>query len=448
MKKYLFLIVIFLSVSGTFAIQKPSRALADHCICCCPTCSGLIASCSGGCGCTSTQQTEADITHITNEFTYHREWLTRIVWESHLLPAMLKMTEQLTTTAVTQTASIGMLFDAKHQLESQRLLQVMQADIHKAYQPSEGLCEIGTNTRALAASEQNKKFAEIALSSYAITRNLLSGDAISGNGESSDRASRWASVRSTYCNPADNSGGFSNLCSGSDTARFNKDISYTNTIDTPYTIDDTNFDGAAAASANEQDLISLQSNLYGHKIIPRFNDLYFMAAQNGDMVDDGAFLYMDMRSLIAQRQVAMASFQAIAAAKAAGEDSVQPYMRALYTEMGLTEAQANELLGPRPSYYAQMELLTKKLYQNPNFYTNLYDKPANVDRKFVAMQAIGLMQKRDSFESLLRSEMSQSLWLELATEELQQKYENDSMSRGNRGNGGNLYIREVIEALQ
>jgi len=61
-----------------------------------------------------------------------------------------------------------------------------------------------------------------------------------------------------------------------------------------------------------------------------------------------------------------------------------------------------------------MELLTKKIYQNPDFYTNLYDKPANVSRKGVAMQAIGLMQKFDMLKSTLRKEASLSVLLELA----------------------------------
>ena len=59
-----------------------------------------------------------------------------------------------------------------------------------------------------------------------------------------------------------------------------------------------------------------------------------------------------------------------------------------------------------------MEVLTKKLYQNPSFYTELYDKPANVERKRVALQAIDLMQKRDIYQSLLRSESILSLMLE------------------------------------
>ena len=63
--------------------------------------------------------------------------------------------------------------------------------------------------------------------------------------------------------------------------------------------------------------------------------------------------------------------------------------------------------------------------KNPNFYTNLIVKPANVQRKGVALQAIGLMQKFDMLKSYLRSEASLSVLLELAVIDLQDDVENE-----------------------
>jgi hypothetical protein len=67
----------------------------------------------------------------------------------------------------------------------------------------------------------------------------------------------------------------------------------------------------------------------------------------------------------------------------------------------------------RPSYMAQMEMLTKRIYQDPNFFVGLYDTPANVKRKGAALQAIGLMLDRDIYDSQVRSEMLMSQLLEL-----------------------------------
>ena len=71
-----------------------------------------------------------------------------------------------------------------------------------------------------------------------------------------------------------------------------------------------------------------------------------------------------------------------------------------------------------------MELLNKKIYQRPEFYTNLYDKPANVDRMRAAMRSVGLMQKWDMFNSRLRSEMLLSVAAELELAKEQERVQN------------------------
>ncbi|MGH1456391.1 MAG: hypothetical protein ACRBDI_06390 [Alphaproteobacteria bacterium] len=104
------------------------------------------------------------------------------------------------------------------------------------------------------------------------------------------------------------------------------------------------------------------------------------------------------------------------------EDSGWAYMKALMMEFGITDEngdgnvhdEIDRMLGERPSYYAQMEVLTKKIYQNPNFYTNLYDKPANVERIGASIDAITLMNQRDRFESMLRQEMLSAVLVEEA----------------------------------
>ena len=59
------------------------------------------------------------------------------------------MANQLTAVMTQQVFAIGKLFDAKHQLETQRLLQQKYARAHKDYHPSEQMCEIGTFSRDL-----------------------------------------------------------------------------------------------------------------------------------------------------------------------------------------------------------------------------------------------------------------------------------------------------------
>lgn len=87
------------------------------------------------------------------------------------------------------------------------------------------------------------------------------------------------------------------------------------------------------------------------------------------------------------------------------ENEVVDYL-GLNTAVGSTGEQNTDL-----SHFAQLEILAKKIYQNPNFYAGLYDTPANIKRKSAALKAIELMLDRAIYESQLRQEMSMSVLL-------------------------------------
>ena len=167
---------------------------------------------------------------------------------------------------------------------------------------------------------------------------------------------------------------------------------------------------------DEEDVFALASNLFAHEVLPRIKDTALSVPQTRR--ERGDNVYLDLRSIAAKSSVAQNSFAAIAGMKSSGtphvaSEGVQPFLYNVVNELGIDDAEVQEILGVRPSYFAQMEVLTKKLYQNPNFYTDLYDKPTNVDRKEAALQAIGLMQDRDIYRSLLRSEAILSVLLEM-----------------------------------
>ena len=135
---------------------------------------------------------------------------------------------------------------------------------------------------------------------------------------------------------------------------------------------------------------------------------------------------METRALAAKRSIAFNSFAAQAAMRSEGAPSVVPYMTQILEEMGVEKLQIDRMLRGAPSYNTQMEILTKKLYQSPNFYSDLYDKPINIDRKDTSMQAIALMQKRDMYASQLRSEANTAIWLETLVEDSQNYHGNEA----------------------
>ncbi len=428
-----------------FAPLSPARAGFAVCGVCNGACNFGNIACDTGCTRTSEVNTEITNQWLDQRFTMHRNWMVNVLFAQTILPSMQRMAEQLTAAAMHQILAVGMLLDAKHQLETQRLFQQMMAQAHKDYHPSEGMCTFGSVTRSLAAADRNMDLSAVGISTRVLQRELLSGDAVAGNGRTSDYLSRIAQFREVYCARGDNGLGLGALCPNvpADPGRVNNDISYTNVLEGPLTLQ-LNFTpggdvdhGDRGTTASEEDILALASNLYAHKVPPAI-PAAFLSNEAGVPNTEGVTNYMDIRAIAAKRSVARNSFAAIAALKTQGEVEVAPYMYAIMKEMGMSQDDnAGEeiiaYLGERPSYYAQMEVLTKKLYQNPIFYTELIDKPANVDRKTVAMQAIELMQRRDMYRSILRSESILSVMLETALLEQQESVNNEINRLGMEG---------------
>ena len=169
----------------------------------------------------------------------------------------------------------------------------------------------------------------------------------------------------------------------------------------------------------------MAANLYSHNIASGIEPEKLGYAAENRVRTSSTEKYLDLRAIYAKRSVAQNSFAALVAMRTAGDPGSAPYVKAVMRELGIADtAEIEKLLGVNPSYFAQMEVLTKKLYQNPMFYTELYDKPANIERKGAALQAIGLMQDRDLYNSLIRSEAVMSVLIETQLEREQEKITN------------------------
>lgn len=226
--------------------------------------------------------------------------------------------------------------------------------------------------------------------------------------------------------------------------RINRDIDYTRLIEEPRALDVDFTDNTLNTSnilivapvldqpGDEEDVLAMSKNLYGAQVLTRSISRKAMSKSAAQR------LYLALRSVAAKRSVAQASYNAIVGLKSVGSSYEQPnttvgihpsaqpvvmlqqktlrFMAAIMDQL-LPASPANignnifDILGYSPSYYSQLEILAKRIYQNPDFYANLYDTPANVSRKKVAMRAIELMVDREIYESQLRKEMSVSVLL-------------------------------------
>jgi len=363
-------------------------------------------------------------------FREHHIWMVDVFFREHIAFAMGLMTNEMTAVALQQVKMIGTFFDAKHQLETQRLFQTLMAEAHKDYQPSEGLCDIGTTARALIVSEKKSDLAHQTLANRIMERQLKTGDNLS-EAAHSELYSRVDLFKKRFCHKGDNGNGLRNLCAGAQAPRatINKDVDYTRTIDSVLTLEvdfgqDSEIDIPLDAQGNpidptadEVSVFALMANLFAHETLP-FIGRRVLANQEG-IPRPAAYNYMNLRAVAAKRSVAQNSISAIISEKATGEKAngdtaieYAPFVKSAIAELGVPADDIEFIVGTNPSYFAQMEVLTKKLYQNPVFYTELYDKPANVLRKRAAIRAVGLMQDRDYYKSLLRSEAVLAVLLE------------------------------------
>ncbi len=419
-------------------VAGPSPAMAS---CGCGACCDPIKTCAKTCVCTSNKQTKITTDHITEAFRRHRQWMVDIFFKDdrvgnssdhHTIPGMLAamqiMASQLTATMNLQVLMVGSMLDAKHQMETQRLFQMMTAEAHRDYQPSEGLCEFGTATQGIATAERRGTLTQIALANRMNERQLLSGTVSTAASDESDFWSRLKQFRAIFCNPKDNGLGLENLCKGggTDKTRYNRDVDFTASVDFPLTLDVDFTPDKKAMTKDEENVFALASNLYANDPLPTVLPGELLD-QDGDP-SEGALKVLDVRALAAKRSVAQNSFAAIVGQRAQGTPDVTPFLYAAMKEMSNGALEAEEIekyLGTNPSYNAQMEMLTKKIYQHPGFFTELYDKPANVMRKEAAMQAVNLMQKRDIYRSLLRSETLFSVILETSLMDRQEEIQNE-----------------------
>ena len=414
------------------------------------------------------------------------EWLVYML-ETQFAVGTAHMLNQLAATGMKYTEVVGSFLDAQLQMETQRIYRKLQFDAHKSYRPSESFCTFGSNVRALAASNTISRYNSLALSQISLRRQLGQVDIAGAYGEDEDYLARWNQFVDTYCDIGDNNWessttGLELACDhdgpggsgddgAEDTNRFNRDIDYTRLIDSPRTLyvdladdygtsEDQSLDidtmmepldtaigtgvsvGGFALEirepGEEEDVIAMSKNLYGHKTLSRRLSQTEMTTQAAQK------LYLALRSVAAKRGVAQASFNAIVGLKSSGtshekglldlfalplvvlqkplvgagtlmQKRVGLYMASIINELlPSTNALGGnifDLIGYSPSYYAQLEVLAKRIYQNPDFYADLYDTPSNVARKRVAMQAIELMVDRAAYESQLRREMIVSVLL-------------------------------------
>ncbi len=345
-------------------------------------------------------------------------WINDVWLRTYVVPAFQLMTEQLVTLMMNHTLAVGTMIDGKNQLSAQLLLQKMTAEAHSDYQTSTGMCMIGTGIRSLASAERTAVLTSHVLNQHALMRDLGRGE-VSGaegvTGQFGDRPDRLANFTKNFCDYEDNdrldnkpNSGLHLICGTRPDPLLLLDLD-TNYIRAVADPDSIALDMTDKNVNKPDPVVSLQKNLFGHSLVTRMTaSLLKQDATHEKLVD--------FRSLVAKRSVAENAFASIVGLKAMGTkeggadgggigsaDTLK-YMSVIMKDLGVPDAEMTAFLGERPSYYAQLKFLAKRIYQDPNFYIGLYDTPVNIERKKVALQAINSILEREIYNSQLRSE--------------------------------------------
>lgn len=356
---------------------------------------------------------------LENEFQVHRNWMDTEWWSRFVEPALKSSADENRNVGFFETVMYGVFLDVQNLMTAQRAIQELSSDSIKNYTVSDTICKFGTLSRSLALSESKAKTNQLILAKRSMDRQLGQFNTSSAEGDDQDKDLRLAQFRADYCDPKDFGGGMKVLCNGTSTdARQNIDINYTRSVDAKNSLD-VDFTDATVTN-DEKDIIALANNLYAHQV---FNRIGARSVKESGSTDTQA-TYLDQRAVVAKRSVAENTFNEIVGEKSAGSTGSKAYMVQVLEALGLNNASAQKYLGAAPSYDAQMEVLTKKLYQDPAFYASLMDSPANVNRQYAALQSFGLMQKRDIFETVSRSEILMSLLLEMEIAKYQDNIQN------------------------
>ena len=323
-----------------------------------------------------------------------QNWIDAIqIWSAHV-----------GATILAKTALYGNLLNTQMQLAFLKEQQKRQAQTLLDSSVSNQVCRAATLSHSLGKADFRTLAEQRVLARILQERDLGKEGSLHFENEkvnlTTGLQARIVLFKETYCDKYAENSSLARVCKVNLADNLNRDIDYTRVIDVPKTLA-INFTGNQTLEPDEADVIAFGENLFPSMPIASTN-----------RIPQSSETYMDLRSLQAARAVARNSFAAVVSEKASVENPKAMYAHNLLKSMNVDPREAELLLGRNPSYFAQMNLLTKTLYQTTDFAKGLMTGGANVERARVAMKAVDLQQNADLLDSLYRREMLLATYLE------------------------------------
>lgn len=345
---------------------------------------------------------DLDKTVIVNDEIMSAISFSAADYDATYVGGLKKMADEARKTVLLNMSLLGAFLDGRNLNDTLRSLQVSTIQTLINYTPSNSVCTFGTLSRSMVKADANARANQMAFSKIMMDRNNQKASTVYAKANNGAFA-MIEDFKIKYCNKKTNGGFLDGYCQNSavDTL-YDRDVDFTRVFDVPLTLDADFTDNTM--TDHKQSIIALFTNLSK-------TDPIMGSSQKDWNPQDDSIMAQDVRSLWSMRNISNNSFAALVSEKVKTPSTSATHMNNILIKLGLDATDATKLLGSNPSYFAQMEVMTKKLFQDPSFYANLYDSEANIDRQRVAMKAIELQQERDFLESLRRREMLLSVLL-------------------------------------
>lgn len=338
-------------------------------------------------------------------------YLFKTYWEKTIQPGLKAVEYNVKQGIIRQATALGTFLQAQENNRSISSLQKGSAEAARNYLPSESLCRFGTLSQSLAADDMKSRISQASSATGSMQREIGARGTAAQAGAANDLAMRMEEVIKETCGGEP---GLTLMCGTNPQRSFadvprdqriNSDLNFARTVDSVGTLNTSS--SGEDGTAEEQSLTLLGYNLYGHKQMSGRPTSGQMKTPKGENT------YRQVRSVAGARGVAQNSYAAITGMKSKGSGKGKEYFQALMKQLGVGSSGLTYAIDDNPSYSAQMEVLTKKLYQDPTFYINLMEGKTNVARQSAAMAGIEVMQDRDLYNSMRRSEMLLALLVQL-----------------------------------
>ena len=393
MKKYFLILVLFL------ALLSPHGARAQQCettLSAMPPITKLVTQELAAIAKFEAKMTSfiaADATtattEIVNRFNEFDTNVRRAIgrwWSRGYLPALQDMTKQLSTMRPDQSMSLGMMDEAKGQVQTQLKMQEKTVEQDRRMRVSDLMCPVATVAPALGETERMSRAVANVVSVQTSPRRMAQVGSISQHGRGAERNAQWQTYRTNFCNPADNNGAAGCAVAG---PMAGKDTDVNSLLwGTKQTID-----MITPVVGPQNELLvdtALQNMLAPVSAEPISPSVVNTATGQREM--------LRRRSLEARQRTAYNVMARMVGQRTGG---IKPR-----PEAAAVKAAANgpgsdpSLISPNPSYKELMDSMTRDRYRQPDYLIRLVDDPEAIMREQGNIKALQLQQMNEIYKRM------------------------------------------------